>query len=75
MMGAVAIFTVGSAIQAGAINIAMLFVGMSDWVLFLEYLTNRIQEGQLLDLLWVCLRWSFHCTFQRYPNPMFVVVW
>jgi hypothetical protein len=30
MIGAVVIFVVGSAIQAGAINIAMLFVGKLD---------------------------------------------
>lgn len=57
MLMAVVVFTIGSAIQAGAISVGMVFAGMfircSNRVLLF---TNIVQDVQLQDSQSACLR-------------------
>lgn len=56
MMLAVFIFTIGSAVQAGAVNIAMLFIGSFDPQITAMKVTDIYREGYC----WPCGRNAHH---------------
>jgi hypothetical protein len=54
MIYAVVIFVVGSSIQAGAVNIAMLFLGRSCSIRAKNFGADSGQAGRLLGSLLAC---------------------